>query len=536
MLHKKSEKGQAIIMIVFSIIGLIGLTALTVDGGMAYMDRRSAQGAADSGAWAAGLANARETVGDTDGDGFNEPDVTKVRDAAYLIAERNGYFNDDGDHDDDASNSTRTDVFVTVEPLPIAPAPLVNGEPNPCPDGAAPNVEITVTITSYVSTFFAPVIGIEQVTNRVQTVTRACGTYIDSIFGGQAIFTLGEDVPAGTCAFDGGNSDTADWIVKCSGIHSNTCAWGKNALDDAKGPSITLDEGQCVSAVGGVNSALEAQACTSLLSEIDPSFMSTLDAEQTTQNLVDAFNDAGWDLSTSAVVEVTQSGTSWTVTDGDLVYIVEHENGTLKVYIPSPITDFDLEYAESIMPDNPCVDGGVGLPMPALPKKGYFKLSPDEDGNSVYCVDDASSLKEVDLELDGVTLYFTEEVFELKYSGGTGSIYGTPTQSGEFSSYSVVVPLPENKSNFCTDAKNDKSGPNLDYRGNASGVLYGTVLAPSACITMAGNAGTHTGDLKVVGQVVANVVASNGNSTSVVDYCQETYRREPKMPTIELVH
>ena len=57
--HSKSERGQALILIVFAIIGLIAMTGLTVDGGLAYSDRRNAQNAADNAAYAAALAKVR---------------------------------------------------------------------------------------------------------------------------------------------------------------------------------------------------------------------------------------------------------------------------------------------------------------------------------------------------------------------------------------------------------------------------------------------------------------------------------------------
>lgn len=57
MAHRKTERGQALILITLAMIGLIGLTGLTVDGGMAFSDRRNAQNAADSAAFAAALAH-----------------------------------------------------------------------------------------------------------------------------------------------------------------------------------------------------------------------------------------------------------------------------------------------------------------------------------------------------------------------------------------------------------------------------------------------------------------------------------------------
>ena len=72
-LRKRSEQGQAMILIVFSIIGLIGMTALAIDGGNAYVDSRRAETAAsaaaltaattriEGGDWrAAALATARD--------------------------------------------------------------------------------------------------------------------------------------------------------------------------------------------------------------------------------------------------------------------------------------------------------------------------------------------------------------------------------------------------------------------------------------------------------------------------------------------
>ncbi len=55
-ISKRFEKGQALILVVASAVGLIALLALTLDGGFALMRRRAAQNAADAGA----LGGARE--------------------------------------------------------------------------------------------------------------------------------------------------------------------------------------------------------------------------------------------------------------------------------------------------------------------------------------------------------------------------------------------------------------------------------------------------------------------------------------------
>ena len=53
---RRSESGQVFVILVLVLLGLIGFTALAVDGGMVYSERRRAQNAADAGALAAALA------------------------------------------------------------------------------------------------------------------------------------------------------------------------------------------------------------------------------------------------------------------------------------------------------------------------------------------------------------------------------------------------------------------------------------------------------------------------------------------------
>jgi hypothetical protein len=55
---KNSEKGQALVLMVIGMVALLGFTALAVDGGMVYSDRRHAQNAADASSLAGGGAAA----------------------------------------------------------------------------------------------------------------------------------------------------------------------------------------------------------------------------------------------------------------------------------------------------------------------------------------------------------------------------------------------------------------------------------------------------------------------------------------------
>lgn len=56
MKTNRNERGQALVLIVFAIIGMMGFAAMAIDGGMMYAERRRAQNAADAAAYAAALA------------------------------------------------------------------------------------------------------------------------------------------------------------------------------------------------------------------------------------------------------------------------------------------------------------------------------------------------------------------------------------------------------------------------------------------------------------------------------------------------
>ncbi len=75
-----SESGQIIVILVFSIVGLLAFAALAIDGGIIYVERRSVQNAADNSALAAVLTLCEE-----------EADIVG---SATTIAAQNGFDND----------------------------------------------------------------------------------------------------------------------------------------------------------------------------------------------------------------------------------------------------------------------------------------------------------------------------------------------------------------------------------------------------------------------------------------------------------
>ena len=159
--HKNGERGQAIIIIVFAIIGLIGMTSLAIDGGNALIDRRRTETAASAAALTAALI--RIEGGDW-------------RSAALATARANGY-NNDG----------ITNIIEMNTP-PLSGPYAGNSE------------HIEVIITSHLDTYFGPVIGVPKVTNVARAVTQTKPAEYGEMFDGYALVSL---APHSKCEIEG---------------------------------------------------------------------------------------------------------------------------------------------------------------------------------------------------------------------------------------------------------------------------------------------------------------------------------------------
>ncbi len=212
MKKKASEKGQALIMIVFAIVGLIGLTALAVDGGNAYAERRRAQNAADATALDAALAKVRG------GNLYNE---------GLARAASNNYTDTDY-----GSGSSDPNVNVEIYSPPISGPYSGNSD------------YIQVRITATINTFFGPVVGITSIKNQVQAVARATPSYTAPMFLGNAIVSLApHDCKA--IKFQG-NSDVD---VVGGGLFVNSDCAGSAFFNNSGSAQLTAP---CLQAVGGI--------------------------------------------------------------------------------------------------------------------------------------------------------------------------------------------------------------------------------------------------------------------------------------------
>jgi hypothetical protein len=227
--HTRAQRGQALILVVFGMVALIGVTALAIDGGNAYSDRRHAQNAADTGVLAAGLTKVRNPASCWDPTGTTL--CTLARDAGLSRAQENGF-----------DNNGTSNIVSVYECSDAAASCLL-------PVGEDPHDFVQVTITSTVPTFFARVVGMPAITNYVQAVARAAPPAPTPWYNGNALVATmpGCHPPAPHDAFTvSGNSVTL--VTGAGGVFVNSeCS---NAFTSNGGTQLDSVSGVCV--VGGV--------------------------------------------------------------------------------------------------------------------------------------------------------------------------------------------------------------------------------------------------------------------------------------------
>ena len=226
----KYERGQAIILIAFAIVGFIAIVALALDGGNVLLDRRRAQNAVDTAAYAAALAKieAQKQVPALTPGQIQTALIT----AAKIRATSNGY----PDSTITVNNPPQTGCGGATNPYIIAA-------------GDSPEEQklkeqyIQVIIKSTVNTYFAPIIGIRTLSNCVEAIGRAKPVVWTPLFNGNALVGL---KPDGDCAIDTGTSNSKTWTLTGGGIFSNNC------VKHTKG-TLNVPDDECITAVGSAN-------------------------------------------------------------------------------------------------------------------------------------------------------------------------------------------------------------------------------------------------------------------------------------------
>ncbi len=238
---KSPQRGQVLIIFVFAIIGLLAITGLAIDGVNLFSDRRHAQNAADTAALAAALSrNNWEKANQSSCNNFNT--VTPLLpacsapfiNAALDLATENGYNND--------LVSNTVDVYN----------PPKDGAYSDCTQTAFDCHDyIEVIIHSNVDTWFARVLGIDQLHNTVEAVALAHYSAQTALYGGNSLVQLGQG--KGSCPSDFNVGGSGNVTLVGGGIYVNSanpdCAYKQTSCK----ASLVLQGGATVSVVGGAD-------------------------------------------------------------------------------------------------------------------------------------------------------------------------------------------------------------------------------------------------------------------------------------------
>lgn len=245
-------------------------------------------------------------------------------------------------------------------------------------------------------------------------------------------------------------------------------------------------------------------------------------------NSFDAWGNSSWTIYGGGAFSNANAlgkGTNVNFPDGQCVTSVLNAQGfpcppnqndpDVKINYPTAVTE--------LQPPNPCVPGGVGIQnFPPSPGKGGTATFT----NGVYCIGNLDSYSGVNIVLDNATLYITDPTFELKFAG-KGGFSGSAINKGDFTGYFLFVPL---RTPACPTFTSVNSQV-IEFRGNGLGDIKGTVWAPSACIDFRGNSNGYATDSQIVGYNVT----TNGNANVVVNYNADDSRKNPVLPTLQLL-
>lgn len=221
----RSERGQVMVLMVMALTALLAFTALAIDGGMIYSDRRFGQSAADTATLAGGsqaamdLENAYITTSNWD---CSSSEIQNAVDEAVSVAidraAQNGFEIDDM-LDPEAGDNSGVQVTCMDAFGGFGPTPLVVVPPGP----TERYIEVHVMLTFETRTSFLHMFYNGHVMQTVDAVTRVMPR--STLAMGYAIVTLNPSACSGMgTGFQ--THGTADLYIYGGGIFSNGCIRG----------------------------------------------------------------------------------------------------------------------------------------------------------------------------------------------------------------------------------------------------------------------------------------------------------------------
>jgi len=464
-----SERGQTLVIIAFAIFGLVAMTGLAVDGGMAFSDRRNAQNAADTAALAGALARINAFA-----DGLSDADVrAAAKLAAQDRAESNGY--------------THNLITSTVEVY------LCDEPESSCvlPSDVDRRDYIQVIINSWVDTYFAKMVGVPQVQNRVQAIALADVDNTGSLFDGSGIVSLNPDCPPNGSMIFGGD---AEIFILGGGVFSNS---DDECAVDCSSASLTL----------------------TICAELDPDTGECIPGTITTAD--------GGEFDLSAWCEANLTGE--TNDEGDQI---PYHEGIPELPRPSECTHPDdggvlgtATYIDWLNPDTGLIEPATRI------TPGYYGTFPpkkDSLGNQlentivmsrgIYCVDTVLKLVEQNVHVwgDDVTIWIREgNGFNI--NGGVVQLWATRDDGDE--------DLEDNETTYAgyliyvEPDWGNPGGTACTFEGNSTNVYVGAIFAPTCDITINGTEDTPTDGID--SQIIGYNIKINGNADLFINYNAE---------------
>jgi hypothetical protein len=227
----ESERGQALVLIMLVMVALLGFTALAIDGGMVYADRRFDQDGADASSLAGGATGAAtlDSNGITDSTWNTNSNCTtgniasaaSAAKAAAVDRAANNDFSIDQDISDDNGVATECGTEDVLATQPGGGTyTLYTGH----------YMDIITKVTGDTKTAFAHFVFKGIMRNTVRAVTRIRPR--QPLAYGFAIVALNPDGNCNNLADGAGFHGNADLYVEGGGIFSNGCLVAKdNALE-----------------------------------------------------------------------------------------------------------------------------------------------------------------------------------------------------------------------------------------------------------------------------------------------------------------
>ncbi len=190
-INRSTEKGQILVLLALVLIGLLGFTALAVDGGMIYADRRYMQSSAD----ASSLAGAGDLASSLQELGMNSQTLdcsalSAKYPSAYTVAE---------------NKATANDFTIAVTPG-LGTGGNNNGVLITCNEGGG-YVDVNVMLTRDTTTSFVHLFNGGPMRNTVTSISRVLAGFTAG--NGSSIVSLSKECQANQeGGFFSGNNET----------------------------------------------------------------------------------------------------------------------------------------------------------------------------------------------------------------------------------------------------------------------------------------------------------------------------------------